>query len=91
VASNTRLPHDARTIVRKALVPLLAAAGFDVATYEEPPDWQRQQRTLMEGIIASELALTDEIEPAVVAGFVAMARGVLADLPWRRCGRRRAW
>jgi SAM-dependent methyltransferase len=64
--------------------PLLAAAGFGVETYEEPPDWQRQQRTLVEGIIASEPALAEEMEPAVAAGFVAMARGVLADLPERR-------
>lgn len=64
--------------------PLLAAAGFDVETYEEPPDWQCQQRTLVEGIIASEPALAEEMEPAVAAGFVAMARGVLADLPERR-------
>jgi SAM-dependent methyltransferase len=64
--------------------PLLAAAGFDVEMYEEPPDWQRQQRALLEGIIASEPALAEEMEAAVAAGFVAMARGALADLPVRR-------
>ena len=52
--------------------------------YEEPQDWQRQQRALLEGIIASEPELAEEMEAAVAAGFVAMARGVLADLPVRR-------
>ena len=64
--------------------PPLVAAGFDVEIYEEPPDWQRQQRTLLEGIIASEPALAEEMEAASAAGFVAMARGALADLPVRR-------
>jgi SAM-dependent methyltransferase len=63
---------------------LLAAAGFDVGIYEEPRDWQRQQRALLEGIIASEPALAKEMEAAVAAGFVAMARGALADLPVRQ-------
>ena len=64
--------------------PLLAAAGFDMEMYEEPPDWQRQQRPLLEGIIGSEPALAEEMEAAVAAGFVAMAHGALADLPVRR-------
>jgi SAM-dependent methyltransferase len=64
--------------------PLLIAAGFDVEVYEEPPDWQRQQRALLEGIIVSEPELAEEMEAAVAAGFVAMARGALADLPVRR-------
>ena len=52
--------------------------------YEEPPDWQRQQRALLEGIIVSEPALAEEMEAAVAAGFVAMSRGALTDLPVRR-------
>jgi len=64
--------------------PLLAATGFDVEIYEEPPDWQRQQRALLEGIIASESELANEIEAAVAASYVAMARGALADMPMRR-------
>lgn len=64
--------------------PLLAAAGFDVEVYEEPPNWQRQQRALIEGIIASESELAEEIEAAVAASYVAMARGALADMPVRR-------
>jgi SAM-dependent methyltransferase len=72
---------------------LLAAAGFDVEIYEEPPDWQRQQRALLEGIIASESELAEEMEAAVAAGFVAMARGALADLLVRRyvCVVARRW
>jgi SAM-dependent methyltransferase len=64
--------------------PLLATAGFDMEIYEEPLDWQRQQRVLLEGIIASEPELAEEMEAALAAGFVAMARGALADLPVRR-------
>jgi ubiquinone/menaquinone biosynthesis C-methylase UbiE len=64
--------------------PLLAAAGFDVEIYEEPPNWQRQQRALLEGIIASESKLAEEMEATVAASYVAMARGSLADMPVRR-------
>jgi hypothetical protein len=64
--------------------PLLEAAGFVVESYEEPPDSRRQQRGLVEGIIAAEGELGEELGPAVASGYVAMARGVLADLPVRR-------
>lgn len=64
--------------------PLLAAAGFDVEIYEEPPNWQRQQRALLEGIIASESKLAEEMEAPVAASRVAMARGALAEMPVRR-------
>ena len=56
--------------------PLLEDAGFVVETYEEPPDWQRQQRALAEGIIAAEAEVTQEMG----AHYPAMARGFLADL-----------
>ena len=64
--------------------PLLEAAGFSVELHEEPPDWQRQHRALVEGIIAAEAELIEELGAPAAAGFVAMARGVLADLPVRR-------
>lgn len=64
--------------------PLLETAGFAIEVYEEPPDWQRQQRALVEGIIAAETELAEETGTAAAAGYVAMARGVLADLPVRR-------
>jgi hypothetical protein len=64
--------------------PLLEAAGFAVETYEEPLDWQRQQRALMEGIIAAEHELVEELGLTAAAEYVAMARGALADLPVRR-------
>jgi ubiquinone/menaquinone biosynthesis C-methylase UbiE len=56
--------------------PLLEAAGFVVESYEEPPGSQRQHRGLVEGIIAAEHELGEELGAAVAAGCVAMARGV---------------
>jgi ubiquinone/menaquinone biosynthesis C-methylase UbiE len=64
--------------------PLLEASGFAIETYEEPPDWQRQHEALVAGIIAAETELAAEIGAAAAAGYVAMARGVLADLSLRR-------
>jgi SAM-dependent methyltransferase len=64
--------------------PLLEAAGFTVEAYEEPPDWQRQQGALAEGLIAGEAEMSREISPIVAARFAAMGRGVLADMPLRR-------
>ena len=54
---------------------------------EEPQDSQPQQRGLVEGVIASERELGEELEAAAAAGRVAMARGVLADLPVPRTSR----
>jgi SAM-dependent methyltransferase len=64
--------------------PLLEAAGFIIDAYEEPPDWRRQQTALAEGLIAAEAALAKEMDKANAAGFAAMARGILADMPIRR-------
>jgi ubiquinone/menaquinone biosynthesis C-methylase UbiE len=64
--------------------PVLQETGFKIETYEEPPDWQRQHRALVEGIIAAETQLAEETGSAAAAGLVAMARGVLAELPARR-------
>jgi SAM-dependent methyltransferase len=64
--------------------PPLEIAGFSIDAYEEPPGWRRQQTALAEGLIAAETALGKEMEPANAAGFAAMARGVLADMPARR-------
>lgn len=68
--------------------PLLAAAGFDVEMYEEPPDWQRQKRVLLEGIIVSEPALAEE----------RRQRSLPESWPWHvrrsptcRCGGMCAW
>ena len=64
--------------------PVLEAAGFTVEAYEQPMNWQRQQRALVEGIIASEPELTKDVGTASAAGLLAMARGVLSDLHERR-------
>ena len=64
--------------------PLLEAAGFAIDAYEEPPEWRRQQTALAEGLIAAELALANEMDAAYAAGFAAMARGNLAEMPVRR-------
>ena len=64
--------------------PLVEAAGLAVEAYEEPPDWQRQQRALAEGLIAGETEMSRGMEATVAARFAAMGRGVLADMPLRR-------
>jgi ubiquinone/menaquinone biosynthesis C-methylase UbiE len=64
--------------------PLLEATGFNIEAYEEPPDWQRQQRAFAEGLIAAESDMAEEMEPATAARFIAMAHGSLADMPLRR-------
>jgi ubiquinone/menaquinone biosynthesis C-methylase UbiE len=64
--------------------PLLQETGCEIEIYEEPPDWQRQHRALVEGIVAAQTQLTEETGSAAAAGLVAMARGVLAELPVRR-------
>jgi SAM-dependent methyltransferase len=64
--------------------PLLVETGFNVETYEEPSNWQHQQRVLLEGIIASGSELGKEIDGAVAASYVAMAHGMLADMLSRR-------
>ena len=64
--------------------PLLEDAGFAIDEYEEPPGWRQQQRALAEGLIAAETDLSEEMEPSNAAGFAAMGRGFLADLPARR-------
>ena len=64
--------------------PLLEMAGFAIDAYEEPANWQRQQRALTEGIIAAETEMANDMGVAAAAGYAAMARGVLADMPVRR-------
>lgn len=64
--------------------PVLEKAGFAVEVHEEPSNWQRQHRALVEGILASETELVEEIGAAAATGLVGMARGVLADLSLRR-------
>ena len=72
--------------------PILTQAGFDVEIYEEPLNWQRQQRAVLELIIEPESELNAE-GPADSSRFLGMARGALNDLPSRRyvfaVGRRR--
>jgi SAM-dependent methyltransferase len=60
--------------------PLLDAAGFVAEVYEEPPDWQRHQRALVEGIIAAEMELADEFGRAAAARYLAMARGLAPSI-----------
>ena len=64
--------------------PILEETGFDVESYDEPSDWRRQQRTLLEAIIAHEHELGGEIEEMALAQFLGMARGALKDMPSRR-------
>ena len=64
--------------------PILDAAGFTIEAYEEPDDWQRQQRALAEAIIAAETEMSSEISAATSAALAAMARGMLADMAVRR-------
>jgi SAM-dependent methyltransferase len=64
--------------------PVLEGAGFEIEIYEEPLNWRGQQRPLLEGIIAVQAQLAEEIGAAGAAGWVAMARGGLADLSVRR-------
>jgi len=64
--------------------PLLTGAGFEVEIYEEPPSWREQQRSLLEGIIASETELIEERGSEAATRYVGMARGSLIDLPVRR-------
>ena len=64
--------------------PILDAAGFTIEAYEEPDDWQRQQRALAEAIIAAETEMSSEISAATSAALAVMARGMLADMAVRR-------
>jgi ubiquinone/menaquinone biosynthesis C-methylase UbiE len=64
--------------------PLLQAAGFVIETYEEPPEWRRQQRAVAEGLIAAEADMAREMPAETAAGLAAMGRGMLADMPARR-------
>ena len=64
--------------------PLLEGAGFEMETYEEPPDWEWQHRALLEGIIAAERDLTAEMGAAGAARWLTYARGAVAELPLRR-------
>ncbi len=64
--------------------PMIEAAGLIVDSYEEPSGWRQQQRALAEGLIAAGAELSGEIGALVADRFVAMARGVLNDMPSRR-------
>lgn len=73
--------------------PVLESASFDVEIYDEPPNWQRQQRSLLEASIAHERELVEEMGSMAASKFLEMARGALEDMPSRRyvfgVGRRR--
>jgi SAM-dependent methyltransferase len=64
--------------------PLLASAGFAIELYEEPSEWQRQQRAVAEGLVAAEAEMAKDMPPEIAAGLAAMGRGMLADMPARR-------
>ena len=62
----------------------LAEAGFEVELYEEPANWRRQQKAVLEGILASEQRLSDELERPNVDRFMELAHGMLNEMPLRR-------
>lgn len=64
--------------------PTLAEAGFDVEFYEEPPGWRHQQKAALESILASEQDLAAELDRPNADHFMALARGMLNDMPLRR-------
>ena len=64
--------------------PTLMEAGFDVEFYEEPADWRRHQRTVLEGLLASEQELATELERDRVDHFMGLARGMLSDMADRQ-------
>jgi len=64
--------------------PALAEAGFEVELYEEPANWRRQQKAVLEGLLASERKLADELDPPNVDRFMGLASGMLNDMPLRR-------
>ena len=64
--------------------PVLTEAGFDIELYEEPADWRRQQRAVLEGLLASEQDLAAELDRLAVDQFMRLARGMLAEMPERR-------
>jgi SAM-dependent methyltransferase len=64
--------------------PLLNEAGFDVESYEETPDWEARDRTVIEGMIEAEAELIRELGPEATNGMLRYARGSLAELQDRR-------
>lgn len=64
--------------------PALAEAGFDVEHYDEPANWRRQQNAALEGILASQRELADELDGPGVDRFMGLATGMLSDMPLRR-------
>ena len=64
--------------------PALDTAGFDTEHYEEPANWRRHQQAVLEGLLASEQDLAAEQEKLTVDRFMALAHGMLAEMPRRR-------
>ena len=73
--------------------PLLEASGFEVAVYEEPRDWRREQKALLDSIVAHGRDLRLEIGEGPATFMVNMAHSALTELSARRyvfgIGRRR--
>ena len=64
--------------------PILETAGFTIEAYDEPDEWQGQQRALAEAIIAAETEMSSEMSASTATALAAMARGMLADMTVRR-------
>lgn len=62
----------------------LAEAGFEVEVYDEPANWREQQKAALEGILASQQKLADELDGPGVDRFMGLATGMLGDMPQRR-------
>jgi SAM-dependent methyltransferase len=73
--------------------PLLDASGFEIAVHEEPRDWRRQQKALLDSIAAHGRDLRLEIGEGPATFMVNMAHSALTELSARRyvfgVGRRR--
>jgi SAM-dependent methyltransferase len=73
--------------------PLLDACGFEVAVYEEPRDWRRQHKALLDSIAAHGRDLRLEMGEGPATFMVNMAHSALTELSSRRyvfgIGRRR--
>lgn len=72
--------------------PTLLKAGFEIELYDEPVDWRRHQRAVLEGLLASEPELTSELAPLMVEHYKGLAQGMLCEMAARRyvlvCARR---
>jgi ubiquinone/menaquinone biosynthesis C-methylase UbiE len=64
--------------------PALESAGFGIEFYDEPANWREQQEAALEGILASQAELEEELGHEGAAQFKGLATGMLGDMPTRR-------